>query len=87
MQEDPPEYNLSHFGVDVAVFWSAQDWLASASNVRWLLGALPRERVLLSRRLDEYSHLDFVWATDAKKLLYPEIVKLLLQRSASDFKV
>jgi hypothetical protein len=68
--------------VDVAVFWSARDWLTSGPSVRWLLGTLPRKRVLLNRRLDDYSHVDFVWATDAKQRLYPEIIQLLQQRIA-----
>lgn len=75
MQLRPPEYDLKNVTVPVALFWSEQDSLASAKDTQWMISELPN--VVLSRRVDTYKHLDFVWATDANQLIYNDLAQIL----------
>ncbi|KAG0704765.1 Lipase 3 [Chionoecetes opilio] len=73
----PPEYKLQHVTVPVALFWSAADWLAAPQDVNRLETVLPN--VVLSKQVksSRFSHLDFVWASDAKDLVYRDVLKVL----------
>lgn len=73
----PPSYDLSHVTVPVGLFWSSADWLAAPQDVAKLQSLLPN--VVVSREVedDDFSHLDFVWASDAKELVYTHVLEFL----------
>ena len=75
-QRTPPDYNLSHVRNKVAIYSGSLDRLADPSDVKWLVSQLPTSP-LLWRRLDGYSHIDFVWGQTAARDIYPEIIALL----------
>lgn len=61
----------------MAIFYSDQDTLAETSNVLRLVHALPNVCAVRRVRDDTFNHLDFVWAMDAKDLLYKYIFNLM----------
>ncbi|KAG7170966.1 Lipase 3-like 2 [Homarus americanus] len=75
----PPSYNLSRVTVPVALFWSDNDWLADPTDVLHLVGQLPH--VVYSHRVEDskFTHLDFVWALHADKLVYHDLLRVLAQ--------
>lgn len=70
----PPNYNLKKCTVPVAIIYSERDTLAAADDVRLLPNALPN--VVEIRRVDDdiFNHIDFIWASDAKELVYDYII-------------
>lgn len=73
----PPHYDLSHVTVPVGLFWSSADWLAAPQDVARLQSLLPNVVLSLEVQDDDFSHLDFVWASDAKELVYTHVLAFL----------
>lgn len=76
---EPPIYNLSRVTTPVAVFWSDNDWLADPQDVSHLVAELPN--VVYKHRVTDphFTHLDFVWALHADKLVYQHLLQVLAQ--------
>lgn len=72
-----PNYSLGNCTVPVALFYSAQDRLAAADNVQRLAHELPNVLAVRRIRDDTFNHIDFVWAMDAKDLLYTYVLNLM----------
>lgn len=73
-RSSPPGYNLKNCTAPVAIIYSDEDTFASAKDVRRLSKELPN-LVGLKRIVDDsFNHLDFIWASDAKELVYDHIV-------------
>ncbi|KAA0187240.1 hypothetical protein HAZT_HAZT009870 [Hyalella azteca] len=60
-QTTPPAFNLDNVVTPTALFWGANDWLATPEDVARLATELPN--VILNYRVpfDMFNHLDFVW--------------------------
>lgn len=73
-QTTPPVYDPSKFTVPVAMFSGTHDWLVAPSDVTKLLNVT--RNVVNSKVISAWEHLDFIWAMDAPKLCYNDIIKL-----------
>lgn len=71
----PPDYNLSNCTARVAIVYADHDTLSPAKDIRHLPHVLPN--VLDIHRVDDdtFNHIDFIWATDAKELVYDYITE------------
>lgn len=71
----PPDYNLKHCTAKVAIIYAEQDTTVAAEDII----RLPKElsNVVEIHRVDDdiFNHIDFVWATDAKELVYDYIIE------------
>lgn len=61
----------------VALFWSENDWLADPKDVEYISNNLPNVVVNYKVPLPEFNHVDFIWAIDAKTLVFDKILSLL----------
>lgn len=70
----PPDYKLENCLAPVAIIYADQDNLAAAEDVRHLPEKLPN--VVQMHRVDNdtFNHIDFIWATDAKELVYDYVL-------------
>lgn len=70
----PPNYNLKNCTAPVALIYADSDTLAAAEDVKRLPSILTN--VVEIRRVndDTFNHIDFIWATDAKELVYDYII-------------
>lgn len=70
----PPSYNLKNCTAKVAIIYSENDTTVAAEDVRLLSKVLPN--LLEIRRVDDdiFNHIDFIWASDAKELVYDYII-------------
>lgn len=70
----PPDYNLKNCTAKVAIIYSEQDTIVAAEDIRRLPNELPN--VVGIHRIDDdtFNHIDFVWASDAKELVYDYII-------------
>lgn len=71
----PPDYNLTACTARVAIIYADKDTLAAAEDVRRLPKKLPNVMVIQRVDNDTFNHIDFIWATDAKELVYDYIIE------------
>ncbi|XP_047507878.1 lipase 3-like [Pieris napi] len=73
----PPEYPIHKITLPIALISSQNDWLASDVDVTNLYVQLvnPIEHYIVP--LKEFNHIDFLWAIDARKLVYNKLLELL----------
>ncbi|ODM99328.1 Gastric triacylglycerol lipase [Orchesella cincta] len=76
--EQPPEYDLAKVTAKVALYYGENDWLAVPKDVLELSRALPNVMVTFKVKLEAFNHLDFLYAIDINKLLYDDLIKLLI---------
>lgn len=70
----PPDYNLHNCTARVAIIYADHDTITPAKDVRHLPDVLPNVMVIHRVDDDTFNHIDFIWATDAKELVYDYIV-------------
>ncbi|XP_060080217.1 gastric triacylglycerol lipase-like [Ylistrum balloti] len=75
-QDTPPAYNVTKVTTPVVLYWAEKDWLAVPQDVKILQSKLPNVRGIYE--IKDWNHLDFIWAVNAYKVLYKDIIKLLL---------
>lgn len=70
----PPNYNLKNCTVPIGILYADRDTLAAAEDVVRLPYELPN--VIEIRRVDDdtFNHIDFIWAADAKELVYDYVI-------------
>jgi len=69
-----PQYRTLQLQCPVACFYGGRDNLP---NTKALLANIPKDRVALFHKEDEYEHLDFMWAKDTGKKICPQVLTLL----------
>lgn len=78
----PPMYDLSQLAVNTALFSGKHDYLADPLDVQRIADEIPADKLVYWDIQEDYAHLDYVWAYDAKDLIYPKVVELLTQYAA-----
>lgn len=86
-QDEPPAYAPWRDAANVAdEAWTfppvalvngEEDKLADPADVAGLAAALPPKSQRLVRGVPTFEHLDFVWGTTAKDLVYPHVLRFL----------
>lgn len=73
----PPEYPLHKITLPIALFGAENDWLASDTDVTNLYVQLanPIDHYIVP--LKEFNHIDFLWAIDARKLVFDKLLQLM----------
>jgi gastric triacylglycerol lipase len=77
-QVTPPKYDLSKMppSLPVALFTGTNDYLATPADVARLKKEL-RPPAVYEHNEASYSHIDFLWATNAYQQIYPAILQLI----------
>lgn len=73
----PPDYNLNNVRAPVAIYHSQNDWLATMKDTRILLKRLPNVVKNYIVPHEKFNHLDFIIGTQAKSLVYDELLKTM----------
>ncbi|XP_049866872.1 lipase 3-like [Pectinophora gossypiella] len=73
----PPPYNLSAIRVPTFLHYADNDWLSTPKDVDKLAKEAPAVIGKYRAPLDKFNHLDFVFAIDAKKLIYDRIMNIM----------
>jgi len=69
-----PQYQLRHIRTPIACFCGGRDTLP---NTERLLEVLPKDKQVLVHKEEKYEHLDFMWAKDLSRTVYPKILTLM----------
>merc|ERR1712107_118865 len=83
-QASPPLYDLQRLRVPTVLFIGENDYMTQPQDIQRLKEDLPSEMLLASVVVPTYSHLDFTWACDAQKLLYPQVLAFLESSTSAD---
>uniref|UniRef100_A0A1B0A015 AB hydrolase-1 domain-containing protein n=1 Tax=Glossina pallidipes TaxID=7398 RepID=A0A1B0A015_GLOPL len=81
----PPDYDLSKVKVPVALYYSMNDMLVSTTGVDRLARELPQVIDKYLVPMEQFNHLDFLWAIDVKTLVYNRLIRNL--RRVENFKL
>lgn len=76
-KEEPPNYDVSKITAPVALFVGQSDVLSKEEDAKELIKRLPNIVKYLPIYNDTFNHIDFVWANDAKRLLYDDLMDLI----------
>jgi len=69
-----PHYRTMQLKCPVACFYGGRDNLP---NTKAVLANIPKDKVALFHKEEEYEHLDFMWAKDTGKKICPRVLSLL----------
>uniref|UniRef100_A0A1B6M7U3 Lipase n=1 Tax=Graphocephala atropunctata TaxID=36148 RepID=A0A1B6M7U3_9HEMI len=73
----PPTYNLQNVNTSIYVYYGMNDWLSVPEDVHHVVDHLPNVQRVTQVPDDQFNHLDFMWAVDAKTLIYNDIISTL----------
>ncbi|XP_020807377.1 lipase 1 [Drosophila serrata] len=73
----PPRYNLSQVTVPTFVYYSTNDLLCHPHDVEAMCDDLGNVTGKYLVPQKEFNHMDFLWATDVRKMLYRRMLQVL----------
>ncbi|XP_014251251.1 lipase 3-like [Cimex lectularius] len=73
----PPSYNISKITAPVAFYRGNNDWLSDPVDVQRLSDQIPNLVHNYNVPLPAFNHMDFLFAKDAYKLLYKNVLEIL----------
>jgi lysosomal acid lipase/cholesteryl ester hydrolase len=76
-----PTYNTEQLRCPIACFYGGRDNLP---NTKAVLASLPKDKIALLHKEDDYEHLDFMWAKDTGHKIYPKILGLLKKYNSTE---
>ncbi|KFB46696.1 AGAP003083-PA-like protein [Anopheles sinensis] len=80
----PPAYNLSAITTPMTIFYARNDWLIDPRNALRLARLLPKEPTMHLVEDDNFNHLDFTMAKNARAMVYERIFSDLVDREKAD---
>ncbi|KAG7311752.1 hypothetical protein JYU34_002811 [Plutella xylostella] len=73
----PPAYNLSAIEAPIFLHYAENDWLSTPSDVDKLWKGVKSVVGKFKVPLKGFNHLDFVFANDAKELIYDRVINIM----------
>ncbi|KAM7306581.1 gastric triacylglycerol lipase-like [Ixodes scapularis] len=73
----PPEYELSHVEVPVAIYWSKGDWFAVEKDVARLRDGLSNVVEYYQVPDEQFTHYDFSWGINAEPILFRQMMSVM----------
>lgn len=71
----PPAYSLENITTPVIMFYSNNDWISNNTDVETMIEKL--RKVISAIIIDGYSHLDFIFASNVKLMVYSKVLGLI----------
>jgi len=75
----PPEYDVTRVTVPVAMYSGSNDWLVGPTDISKLSSKI--KNLVRNKVVDEWEHLDFIWAMNAPQAVYNEVIALFKKYS------
>ena len=80
-QKTPPPYLLDQVTVPTALYAGTNDDLADLTDVQTLINQLPNSTVIHTDIIQNYAHMDFVWAPDAHIQVYADLIQRIAKHN------
>ncbi|XP_077999941.1 gastric triacylglycerol lipase-like [Glandiceps talaboti] len=81
-QTTPPLYFAENITTPTGLYWGDQDWLADPTDVRGLIPKI-KQVLVVNDEIHEYDHLDFIWAMNARQVVYEKIINYIQKLETS----
>ncbi|XP_050081569.1 lipase 3-like [Anopheles aquasalis] len=82
----PPAYNLSAITAPITIFYALNDWLVDPRDVLRFARLLPNKPLINLVEDENFNHLDFVTAKNARSLVYEPILSDLQELDEAAFR-
>lgn len=76
-QPFPPDYKLDLIRAPVTLHYSLNDWLSAPDDVQKLIGELGNNYDDFVISDPNFTHFDFMWAIDARRLVYKKVLTVM----------
>ena len=76
-QTTPPEYTIKPMKIPTIIFSGGADWLADPKDVEYIFDQIPSSTLVYRKYIQDYNHMDFIWALNANKLVYPDLIQYM----------
>ncbi|XP_011310501.1 lipase 1 [Fopius arisanus] len=73
----PPAYDLTKITLPIFFFYGLNDVAAPPEDVTAFYALLPNGKGISAVNYTQFSHLDFLWAKDAKPLVYDQTISMI----------
>ncbi|XP_065209949.1 lipase 1-like [Planococcus citri] len=73
----PPKYNISNINIPTRIYHALLDIASSLKDVRSLYSKLPKKAGLIEISDLGFTHMDFIWNKNAKKLMYDDVIQFV----------
>lgn len=73
----PPNYDLKQLKAPLHFYYGTNDRLSAVTDVMKLAGLVPKSTLKVNYKVphEHFNHLDFIWGTNVKELLYDKVIK------------
>lgn len=75
----PPDYPVEKITIPMYIYYSDADWLGTTADITNFVSHLSQPAEMIKVAFDKFSHLDFYFAKDVKKLVYDNILNLIVK--------
>jgi len=76
-RDTPPPYDLSSITVPIVLATGGNDDIADPEDVKNLITSLAPGVLKKRVHMEDYGHMDFVWAMNAAEVLYPQLLSAM----------
>ncbi|XP_050521589.1 lipase 3-like [Daktulosphaira vitifoliae] len=76
-QVEPLAYDLNKVTMPVALYYASNDWMSTVEDVDVLANLLPNLKEKRLMPYPEFNHLDFLWATGIKMIVYDDLIRFM----------
>ncbi|XP_070532135.1 lysosomal acid lipase/cholesteryl ester hydrolase-like [Ptychodera flava] len=81
-QSTPPLYYGENITTPIALYWGDNDWLADPTDVKNFIPKI-KKVMIVNDEIQEFDHLDFIWAMDAPQRVYRNIIQTIMKQEIS----
>ncbi|CAH1159869.1 unnamed protein product [Phaedon cochleariae] len=74
---NPPPYNISQVTHPVSLHYGSGDIMVAEEDVDILNKKLPNSLGMFKVPYDSFNHMDFMWGTNTKKLVYDRLISIM----------
>lgn len=75
----PPEYRVEDITAPISLYYGKNDWLAAVQDVEKLKSKLQNVKESYLVPHEKWNHIDFLWASDAKDVIYDRVIDRMRQ--------
>ncbi|KAJ8675732.1 hypothetical protein QAD02_011518 [Eretmocerus hayati] len=72
-----PEYDVSKIQTPIGIFWSENDWITNRDDIMEFYSKIPNKIMMYTITNKKFNHVDFMWAKDADKFVYTELIEAM----------
>lgn len=82
--DTPPLYKIENIRAPIVIFYAIQDATTNHADVDDLAARLPNLKSKFVVQDPEFTHVDFIYSVNVRKLIYDQLVRIMLDSDAKE---